>query len=335
MLTNNKKSLLTVLAVSIIMSIMRTVVILDNIESKNITSDIYFLDESASVISFAIVTLVFVVLFFAIAFRSGRKRACSFPANTLSVNVASIICSFALLGESIIYLIFVLGKNPSFGTIDVSTFNHSGLDVAVIIFSLISAIYFFYVGFAGHSSNNNLLAIGALMPIFTAVFRLLADFVRQSTTPLASSGAYNILSIIALMLFLLAEGKTIAGVGSAFMVTFTGYSSILLLMTYSLPNLLIHSFWFPSFNYITAFSIVDLCFVIYVSIRLFTLKTGEAGSLVKLENAKKEKRKNNAENIGKGNMQANAESISDDLADTAESSAEITEKNTKDNSKKE
>lgn len=251
------------------MSVLRVIIILGNIEQDTLDTSTYFLDENASVYSFAGVTFLFIVLFFFMALKLGRKRSCALSKKCSSCAISSLVCGFALLGEAVIYLVSLLsdGSEPKW------------LGIAVLVFSVGSVIYFFYSGFHSQSrGNENLLAFAALMPILLSVFRLLSDFVRQSAIPLASSNAYHILSIIALMLFFLCEGKTLSGSGGAFTTSFFGYCAIFLLLVYALPNLFLHSYWLYAFDYLAAFSVVDVCFAVYVGARLHSLEISLPGN---------------------------------------------------------
>lgn len=112
----------------------------------------------------------------------------------------------------------------------------------------------------------------ALMPIILMIFRLLGDFLRTNATPLASSGGYHIMGLVAALIYFLCEGKSYALGGSAAVYLCAGYFSILLLLVYALPNVILHCFGVFSFDYYAGYSAVDLCISIYIWARMLNVK---------------------------------------------------------------
>lgn len=261
MLSNKKFLTGSVMGAGLVMAVIRIFLILENIEKDTLDTSVYFLDDNGAVYSFASVTAVLCVLFvFSALFFGRRKKACFFDISP-AYTVASVICGFSLLGEAVIAIASFMEP----------TSDAAALELLVLVFALAGAVYFFYVGFFGSNKKTRVMvSVLALLPVLLSVARILCDFVRQSAIPLASSGAYHILSLIALMLFFLCEGKARAGLGSAAVFAATGYCAVLLLMIYAVPNLFLHSYWLMDFDHITAFSVVDICIAIYVCVRIIT-----------------------------------------------------------------
>ncbi len=270
MLSNKKILTVSVIATGIVMAIIRILLILANIEKDTLDSSVYFLDDNAAVYSFAAVTAVLCILFFVASYFAGRSRGICIFSTSPACSVASVICGFALLGEAVIAFTSFLGPLTK----------ATAFDIALLILTLGSAVYFFYAGFCGQNTNNSsVIASFALLPIAFAIVRILSDFIQQSAIPLASSGAYHIISLLALMMFLLCDGKLRAGYGGAVAFQFFGHCAILLLMIYAIPNLFLHSYWVMDFDHVTAFSVVDACFAIYIAVKIICTEYGEKNSL--------------------------------------------------------
>lgn len=105
--------------------------------------------------------------------------------------------------------------------------------------AVLSAAYFLIasasVTLSRHKAVHLLLA---MTPIFFCALRILNTFINNSTMPLAESGGYRILGMIAAMLFFLNEGKLLIGVKTASAYLVTGYAAVLLCAAYDLPMLI-------------------------------------------------------------------------------------------------
>ena len=204
---------------------------------------------------------VLAAVLFGLAFFQ-RRKAVYYAATHPTTVFGSSIVGFALLGAGAYYFVSDLIEAESV----------RWLALGVFVFSILSAIYFLME--AGNFSSRKIgraMPLFALAPILLTGFRLLGDFLRHSSMPMASSGAYHILGLASLLLFFLAEGKVAVGTGNAFVYTLFGYLSILFSLVYALPNLVIHAYGPLPFDYLALYSAVDLTMVLYVVVRLAVL----------------------------------------------------------------
>ncbi len=257
-------TVVAVMALSLIMAALRTVIITVRMEKNAVDNETYYLPDKPDVLLFAIVCIVLLALFAVVSFAIGKRRKiCLEKPNTL-VPVGSLVMAFALLFAAFIY------ARDVFFT-EFVTYTVVGL--LVFVFTVISTVKFFIAGvFDKKKFSANLRAVAIVAPIFLMVARLLGDFIRRSAVPFASSGAYLIMSVIFLMLFFLIEGKSYVSDSSAVAYYFFGFGSILLLMVHAFPNLILHCFGVFPFNYYAAFSVVDIASAVYIAFRLITAK---------------------------------------------------------------
>jgi hypothetical protein len=281
-----KKNVLLVVMISVIMAILRTVIVSANLEKNSGNADIYYLPENFVVIAFAVASAILLLAFLVSAFKFGRKTIEPDDISTPS-SIGSLIASFALLGATIAYS-FVFGesqKGPEFFANGmpqrdfVNLQQPSMLEIFVVAFAVASALKFLLIGIRNHKSaklRSSSVAVLSLFPIAFAALRLLNDFIATSAIPFASSNAYHMVSLIALLLFFLTEGKAYVSESKAFLPDFYGYTAIFMLSVYSIPNLVLSSFGTLTFDIDAAFSIADIGFAVYVITKLYSSKTVEA-----------------------------------------------------------
>ena len=277
-----KKNLWFVLAVSVVMSILRTFIVSTNLEKNSANADIYYLPENFIVVAFASAFAILVLAFLTSSIRFGRKTVV-FDDHETASSVGSLIAAFLVLGTTVAYFIVLSisqAKAPSgygpptkggiTGLQDVSV-----LEILVIAFAIASALKFLLIGIRNHKSDglsSSSLAILSLFPIVFASLRLLNDFVKTSAIPMASSNAYHMISLVALLLFFLVEGKSYVSESKSVLVDFYGYVAIFSLLVYAIPDLVIHLFGTFDFDMAACFSIADLGFATYVITRLYSTK---------------------------------------------------------------
>lgn len=242
------------------MACLRTVVVFTNMEKNQLADGNYYLYENTEVTFFGIASVILVAIICALGLMFGKNRVLGFE-NSISVQASSLALAFSLLGASCVYFgeLAFADKYVAVGV----------LDILVPVFSIASAVVFFICAVKGGFKNNkNLGAILGLFPIIYSVLRLLNDFINNNASPMASSGGYNIVALIAVLLYFLNDGKSHfkkvgAGLGYLF-----GFMAIYFLLVYSLPDLVLHGFGCLTFDYHAAFSVVDICIAIYIATRL-------------------------------------------------------------------
>lgn len=250
--------------VSVLMAALRTFIIAYRMEKNEVDNETYYLPETNEVTAFAVVCAVLAVLFFVIAYMNCKKKNVDLRHSFGSVPAGSLVLAFSL-----VFAAYVYAASAFFG----SEASYTVIGVLIFVFTLLSAVKFYFSGlFYKSERNKTLQAFAAMAPIFLAVFRLLGDFIRKSAAPFASSGAYQLLGLIAVMLFFLFEGKSYVSTVSSAGYHFFGYTAILFLLVYSLPNLVLHCFGAFCFDYYTAYSVADLGTVVYIAARLSSAK---------------------------------------------------------------
>ena len=262
-----KTKVLTVLviaALSLVMAMIRTVIVTVRMEKNAVDNETYYLAEKADVLLFAVVSVVFLVVFAVIAYAIGkRKKVCLEKPNSL-VPVGSLVLAFALSFAAFVYMRDVFFDEFVVGTV---------VGTLVFVFAVLSAVKFFCSTFSKKGSYSaNMRAFASIAPILLMVVRLLGDFIRKSAVPFASSGAYLILSAIFLLLFFLIEGKSYVSTATALGYYFFGFAAMFFLMVHAFPNLILHCFGVFPFNYYAAFSVVDIAAAVYIAFRLMSAK---------------------------------------------------------------
>lgn len=265
---SQKMRILAVTVISLIMALLRLVIITFELEKNAVDTDTYYLPNTLEVKAFTAVTILFVLVFIYSAFTLGKKKTISFCRSYGAVPAGSLILGFALIGAGVIYVMSLLEREYIFPTV---------IGGCVLVFTFLSAFKFLYSGLFYHKEckRQELHALAALLPILFSTFRLLGDFIRSSAAPLASSGAYHIVGLVAVLLYFLCEGKSYVSETSASSCTAFGYVAIYFLFVYSLPNLVLHCFGTFVFNYYTAYSIVDLALAVYIAVKLSSAKLCE------------------------------------------------------------
>ncbi len=249
------------LALGLVFSAVRTVLVALNIEVNHIYEDeTYYLPDGFAFTAFGIATVVAVALALYMAVFTGRKHRVDFDHKNFVVSAVSCILAFVLLGEAVMFFVSHYKANLL----------PEKIELLMIIFAALSGVSFLVNGVRVGDSPR--LAKYTLLPLAFSIVRLIEEFIRASTTPLASSGAYHIIGLCAVLLYFLCEGKAFAGMGSAALYYFYGYVSILLLLIYSVPKVILPCFGPFAFDYYTFLSVVDIALVIYIASRLHSTK---------------------------------------------------------------
>ena len=281
-----KRNVLLVTVISVVMAILRTLLVSVNLEKNSGNADIYYLPENFAVIAFAVASAILLLAFLVSAFKFGRKTV-ELDDASIASSVGSLIASFALIGTTIAYS-FVFDarqKDPDFfangihGRDMVDSQEPSVLEIFVIAFAVASALKFLLIGIRNHriaKLKPSSVSILTLFPIIFSALRLLYDFVETSAIPFASSNAYHMVSLIAVLLFFLTEGKAYVSESKAVLTDFYGYTAIFMLSVFAIPNFILHVFGTLTFDIDAAFSIADTGIAVYVITKLYSSKTTEA-----------------------------------------------------------
>ncbi len=249
-----------VLIISVVMAIIRTSIIVLTMEKNNYETDTYYLPDQISVTIFTIASILFLAIFAIFAFIFGFRKTLEVDCTGNNVVASSCMLGFLFLGAVVIFVVNYLSDRNSIETVE----------IVKMAFALLSGIGFIVVGLK--VCHKKTLAFLSLFPLGFSIFRLLGDFMKTGASPLASSGSYHIMGLVAVMLYFLSEGKALVGKTSAVLYHLYGYFSMFLLMVYSLPNLIIHCVGVFCFDYFSALSAVDVVIVIYIATKLAGVK---------------------------------------------------------------
>ena len=262
---HSQKTRIGVVAViSLIMAALRIFLISAYIEKNSFAIDTYYLPDKPEITAFTAVSALFLVLFLYLGFSSGKKKLVNLEQSRIGVSAASLLLAFALIGASLFYSVQLFSEGAEFKL----------TEFAVFVLALLTAVIFLISGlrFNKPQKSEGFYATAALIPIFFSAVRILADFIATSSAPLASSGAYHIISLVAVLLYFLAEGKSYVVEVSAASHSAFGFVSLLFLLVYAIPDLVLRCSGSLPFNLSAAFSLVDVCIAIYIAVRLATTK---------------------------------------------------------------
>lgn len=248
------------------LSVYRVYVVSDNIDiSPSQTDPTYYLKDNMQTKIFAVMAGFMLVLSLLAAFFVSRKTNNIISNGQPLIIFASSLNGFMIIG-TVFYYMFYFRTEES---------KSSRMVSLIIIFALVTAVYYLINASRKADTFCNPIAWLSLSPIVFFSLWLLFDFMKESTALAASSTPYLLLSLIFFILFFLTEGKSRVGKASIFLYTFFGLGGILFSLVYSIPTLLLASFWLFPTNFTLLYSLIGVSTSIYVSARLFSLKSKE------------------------------------------------------------
>ena len=255
-----KKRIGLILLASLVMAAVRTAIVTLNMEKNNYENDTYYLLNNAQSDVFTVAVVLCLIALICLAVFVGKGKKAIPDQKNDTVSAASCMLAFVLLGTVIIFVISLISGSETADT----------KSIAIVTFSVLSAVAFLLTGLRVCSVKLN--AAMALFPLFLTALRVICDFLNSNAAPFASSGAYHIVSLTLLLLYFLCDGKAFLSRGSAAFYYIYGYSSVLFLLLYSVPNLFLHCFGVFIFDYTAAFSVADIVTAVYICARLSSAK---------------------------------------------------------------
>ena len=254
-----------VVIISFVMAALRAFLISGHLERSTPDNNVYYLPENIEITAFTVVAILFALLFIYLGISSGRKKVVCLKSFSSSVTIASSLLAFLLIGAALFYMVSLFSADAAF----------SLSSLLLFVLTLLSALVFLLSALSNGNKrkSESFLASAALIPIIFSAVRILLDFIATSSAPMASSGAYHIVGLVAALLYFLAEGKSYVIETSAATFTSLGYVSIFFLLVYSLPNVILACLGSLVFDVQTAYSAVDLGIVVYIAVRLATSKS--------------------------------------------------------------
>lgn len=229
------------------------------------------LETGKGEITCAVLTAIACLALLFLAICLGRKYAPALPHGLPSVTFGASVTAFLLLTTLIASVYFAY-----FAPIeDRITDLNSSISFLVKLFSILSAVYFLMTAASMSLPKKKALhLLLAMMPILFCALRILNDFIDNSTMPLADSGGYHILGMIATMLFFLCEAKFIIGNAKVVVYLAVGQIAVLLCAVYNIPLLLscIRECASPTE---ALYALLSVGMIIYMVTRLLSLRAPE------------------------------------------------------------
>lgn len=231
----------------------------------------YVLESGTGETACAVLTALSCVVLLCLALLFGRKYAPSLPHGLPSVTFGASVTAFLLLTTLAVSVYFAHFAPLEERIVDLNP----TISFLVKLFALLSAVYFLLTAASMSLPKKKALHLAFVMaPILYYAFRILNAFIDNSTMPLANSGGYHILSMIATMLFFLLEGKFIIGNAKVGFYLAVGQIAILLNAVYNIPLLL--SCISECESQINAlYALLSVALMIYIATRLFSLREPE------------------------------------------------------------
>ncbi len=255
-------SALAVALSSLLLSVMRVIVLKNNIEINETEtagqSVVYYIARNSETVVFLVFTCCFFVAFAALAFVLGKKANSFISFDSSPAVFASSLCGFMFLSTGLYYSYqYVTGNG------ELSKFVISLAMVA-------SSAMFLNMALQKEGKQRKSVLYLRFVVCGYAILRLILEFIEQNRRPTNSASAFHIISLIAFMLFIVYDSKTEFSQASMRPYLASGYSCILFMLIYAIPNLAITLLYKQIDPYIL-FSAADISLAFYAFSRVFSV----------------------------------------------------------------
>lgn len=271
MLNSEKKYKLFITAsllATLVLAFLRVVLIINNIEASSLenTDGLYYLEGTNAPMVFAIICVVFALLFFIGSVVFAGKLNGVFSSERPFVVFPSALTGMMCLTLVIYYVYRMVFEKQKYGI---------GF-LVIIFFTVLTGVYFLIISSRrSRSKFSKLLPVFSMVPVLLTAIRLLYDFVARSLTVTASSYSYHLLGLASLMLFLCCEGRYFVGYRRKRIYVALGLITNMLILVYCVPALFLSLFWPFSFTDITVYCLADLVMVTYIYSRMYAVDAVE------------------------------------------------------------
>lgn len=263
-----KLFILSSLAVALIMSVARLIIIVNNIEVSSLTdvNGLYYIEGTNAPVVFAVLCgVVALALFVGSVVFTGKLKCCE-NFESPAVSFASAILGLILFTLVVYYVFFAT----------IREFDYTSGFWIILVLSVISAAYFLCLSSRrAREKLGFMLPLFSMMPVFLTAARLLVNFIAHNLTVNASSYSYHFLGLAVLMLFFCCEGRFTVGYRRKRIYVALALISALLLSIYCIPALYLSLFWPLGFTDTTVYCLADFVAVIYIYCRLFAFPKKE------------------------------------------------------------
>ena len=250
-----------------VMALLRSVMVVRHIEINAYDSKAYTLPDGGVFTAFAVAAALFCALLGVFTLAKCLRTAC-LPDKTDPLPAgATLACALALFCQAALFAVYALEK-----TVEVKPF----AAIAAALALLSSLIYFLPPGVQFmRGVKRDLPASAGMLPVFYFAARIIDVFTNNNAAPMESSGAYRLLSLVAAMLFFLAEAVSAVHPTALSRFFFCGGVASVMLFIHSVPDIVLRMCGFISFEYSAMLSVCDLLFALYICVRIGTSSVGK------------------------------------------------------------
>ncbi len=267
-----KKRTLAVVFISVVMAILRAVLVYYNMEKNSYENDTYYLPDNLYVKMFNAFAIASVILFIAFAISLLFQKKTNI-VHDLSASPAGML----LLAFSMFFVVAIFVKRVLINTETIEYIEPTeptAISIICVALSLVCGIIFLILGLKNEKTmpSNATLSLLMIVPMAFSGLRLVETFMESNAAPLASSGDFRILGLASVLLFFLYDGKSYISPKSSVMFYTFASLSLLFLLVYSIPNIVLHCFGTFAFDERAAYSVADIGIAVYICSRMFNAK---------------------------------------------------------------
>ena len=252
-------SAFAVLLSTLILSVIRILVLKNNIELNGSEKGYYYILNNFETVTFLIFACCFAVIFAILGFVLGRKANSFIPFDSSPVVFSSSLCGFMFLATGLYYSYqFITGHNVS------------GSKFAISLSMIFASAMFLNLALQKEGQKRQSVTYLRFVVCLYSIIRLVLDFVEQNKMPTNSASAFHIISLITFMLFMVYEGKMDFDTKSMCPYIVSGYLCVFSMLLFALPNLVIN-LWDCSIDNYILLSAVDIAIAFFVYTRTYSV----------------------------------------------------------------
>ena len=196
--------------------------------------------------------------------KGAAKKMRSFPRGSLVTSFFGALCALGFVIALFLQFFYFL-----IPTLEKGTDSDKTLFIFSMLLCLPTAVYFFAVS----ASRNIKPAAMQYLSFFPILWGIVyCSFIYFDSTRVLNSPERNLiqLSLIALMLYFLAESRYHLGKASPPIYMGVALLSIVVLGTVAVPNLLLSAFWLMPFTKLSVFSFTEILLALYIMSRVLS-----------------------------------------------------------------
>jgi len=272
-----KLTSLAVLFTAVILSAVRVVVLMNNVEINTGTTDNHYLISiNKYTVSFSVVAAVAAVIILIWAFTSCSKNIKVFEPLTpgflidLSLYPSSVLFTSALSGfmllSSGLYFVFHFALEVQF----------SVWMLVLSVLMIAASLGFLYSSFIAKGKTAPTVSVWLkILPVFFAIYWLMYEFIDQNKYAINSSSVFHIGALILLMLFFTYEAQNAAGKLRPKFFCAIALLAVLFMLIDAVPNLMLSCFWMFGLDALVLMDAVELVLALYIFAKVYSISIPE------------------------------------------------------------